>query len=122
MVIHVFCLSFLLACVHIFDCFSMVTLYFNFLSGFCAAYCTYNVMDLDTSKVLGVWVAHKDMVKKIRLTSSSVYSKYFTQVKCSSDMEPYAAKALLLNLIWVHGLVIDSITTDRSLSIKAMLE
>ena len=40
----------------------------------------------------------------------------------SSAMEPYAAKTLLLSLAWDHGLSIFSITTDRSSSMRTMLE
>ena len=61
-------------------------------------------MDLASSKVIGIWVAHKNMVTS------------------SAEMEPYAAKALLMNLICVHGLSIHSLTTDRSTSMKAMIE
>ena len=31
-------------------------------SGFCASYCTYNLMDLHSNKVVGIWVAQKNMV------------------------------------------------------------
>ena len=37
-------------------------------------------------------------------------------------MEPFATKSLLLNLAWDHKLVVESITTDRSTSMKTMLE
>ena len=72
--------------------------------GFSASYCTYNLMDLASSKVIGIWVAHKNMVTS------------------SSEMEPYAAKALLLSFAWIHGLIVHSVTTDRSKSMKSMLE
>ena len=44
-----------------------------------------------------------------------------SQVKSSADMEPLAAKTLLLHLAWDHQLYIDSFTTDRSTSVKAMI-
>ena len=72
--------------------------------GFSASYCTYVILDLNSSKVLAIWVAEKSMVSN------------------SSDMEPYAAKTLLLSLAWDHDLIIDSITTDRSTSMRIMLE
>ena len=36
-------------------------------------------------------------------------------------MEPFACKTLLLHLAWEHELQIDTFTTDRSTSIKAMI-
>ena len=90
-------------------------------------------MDLYTSKVVGLWVAHKNMVCTQNIVFSQVLISCITalqkhnlftnfKVNSSSDMEAYAAKTLLLNFAWVHGLAIHSLTTDRSLSMKAMLE
>ena len=61
-------------------------------------------MDVQSSKVVGLWVAEKHMAT------------------CSSAMEPLAAKTLLLNLAWEHELPIHSITTDRSTSMRTMIE
>ena len=36
-------------------------------------------------------------------------------------MEVFAAKSLLLNLAWEHGVVIDTFTTDRSSDLKVLL-
>ena len=71
--------------------------------GYTAAYCTYTVQDLTTQAVVGLYVAQK------------------TQVKSSSDMEPYAAKTILLNLANEHGLQTASLTTDRSSSVKTVI-
>ena len=71
--------------------------------GFTAAYCTYTVQDLRTQAIVGIYVAHKN------------------QVKSSSEMEPFAAKTLLLNLAVEHSLQITSITTDRSSSVKTAI-
>jgi len=71
--------------------------------GFSAFYCSYFVMDLLTKKVLGFWVATKEMA-----TSSSM-------------MEPLAAKEVLLDLAHGHDLRIDTVTTDRSSSMKTMM-
>ena len=36
-------------------------------------------------------------------------------------MEPMAAKSLVVNVAIEHGLVIDSLTTDRSTDMKSMM-
>jgi hypothetical protein len=36
-------------------------------------------------------------------------------------MEPFACKTLILHLAWDHELYIDTFTTDRSTSVKAMI-
>lgn len=71
--------------------------------GFSAAYCTYSVQSLDTKKIIAFFVAAKHVVN------------------CSSAMEPYAAKTILRFLVFEHKLMIDSFTTDRSRTMKAML-
>ena len=43
------------------------------------------------------------------------------QVSSSSKMEVFAAKTLLLNLAWEHGLEIHTFTTDRSSDLKSLL-
>ena len=45
----------------------------------------------------------------------------YTQVKSSGAMEPYAAKTLLKNLVTEHELTPDSLTTDRSSTMKNMI-
>ena len=50
------------------------------------------------------------------------FRNIYFQVKSSSAMEPFAAKSLLLNLVWDHEMPIHSITTDRSTSMRTMLE
>lgn len=37
-------------------------------------------------------------------------------------MEQYAAKTILLSMAWDHEVAVDSITTDRSTSMRKMLE
>lgn len=71
--------------------------------GFSASYCTYIVQDLYTQAIVGLYVAHKN------------------QVHSSSEMEPFAVKTLLLNLMHEHKLKIYSITTDRSSSVKTAI-
>ena len=71
--------------------------------GFSAAYCTYVVQDLKTKEIIGMYIAHK------------------YQTKSSSNMEPFAAKSLILNLVKEHHLPITSVTTDRSSTVKAAL-
>merc|ERR1719186_1251879 len=71
--------------------------------GFSAAYCTYSVQSLKTKKIVATWVAAKHVVKS------------------SAAMEPYAAKTILNNLVFDHNLAIDSMTTDRSTTMKSML-
>ena len=72
--------------------------------GFSAMYCTYSVQDLDSKKIVGLYVARKDMVRY------------------SGEMEPYAAKTILLHLTHEFGLKIDSITTDRSTTMRSMIK
>ena len=36
-------------------------------------------------------------------------------------MEPFACKSLIMHLAWDHGLYMDTFTTDRSTSVKAMI-
>ena len=43
------------------------------------------------------------------------------QAKSSADMEPFACKTILLHLALDHQLYIDTFTTDRSTSVKAMI-
>ena len=88
--------------------------------GFSASYCTYVLMDLHGSKVVGLWVAQKHMVSRTQF-KTKLYT-ITNQVKSSAEMEPYAAKSLVLNLAWDHDLMMDSITTDRSTSMRTMLE
>lgn len=71
--------------------------------GWAAKHCTYVIQSLLTKKIIGIWVAEKSMVTS------------------SSKMEPLAAKTLLVNLATEHGLVIDTITTDRSSDLKIMM-
>ena len=71
--------------------------------GFCAKLCTYSIQSLQSKKIIALWVAAKHVVKS------------------SATMEPYAAKTLLNDLLYAHSLHFDSITTDRSLTMKAML-
>ena len=39
----------------------------------------------------------------------------------SGKMEVLAAKKLILNLAWEHGIVIHSLTTDRSKDLKTLM-
>ena len=50
-----------------------------------------------------------------------VFNQISLKVTSSSKMEPLAAKSLIVNLATEHGLVIDSITTDRSSDLKTMM-
>ena len=43
------------------------------------------------------------------------------QATSSCKMEPMAAKSLVVNVAIEHGLVIDSLTTDRSTDMKSMM-
>ena len=47
--------------------------------------------------------------------------KYIMQVTSSSKMESLAAKSVIVNLAVEHQLVMDSVTTDRSSDLRAML-
>ena len=71
--------------------------------GWAAKYCTYIVQSLQSKKIVGLWVAEKSMASS------------------SSKLEPLAAKSIIVNLATEHGLVMDSITTDRSSDLKAMM-
>ena len=84
--------------------------------GFTAAYCTYTVQDLKTQAIVGIYVAHKNQV----FCSSYLYNllKKYLKVKSSSEMEPFSAKTVLLNLAEEHDLKTTSLTTDRSSSVK----
>ena len=44
------------------------------------------------------------------------------QVSSSGKMEAFAAKTLLVNLAYEHGLEVNSLTTDRSSDIKVLLK
>ena len=72
--------------------------------GFTACYCTYTIQDLESNAIIGLYVAQKQ------------------QVKSSAEMEPYACKTLLMHLAWDHDLFVDTFTTDRSTSIKSMID
>ena len=48
-------------------------------------------------------------------------SFYNLKVKSSPEMEPFAAKTLLLNLAHEHRLQVTSVTTDRSSSVKTAI-
>ena len=71
--------------------------------GFTASFCTYTIQDLETKAVVALFVAYKH------------------QVMSSSEMEVFSCKTLLLNLVREHLIIINSFTTDRSSSIKALL-
>ena len=45
----------------------------------------------------------------------------FIQVSYSGEMEPYCAKTVLLHLTHQMGLEVDSITTDRSTTMRSMI-
>ena len=66
--------------------------------GYCAFYCTYYVLDLETKKVLGLWVATKEMVILFFYFKGI---KIFVKVSSSSMMEPLAAKTVILDLAHV---------------------
>ena len=72
--------------------------------GFTAGFCTYTVQDLRSNAIIGLYVAQK------------------YQVKSSADMEPFACKTILMHLAWDHDLAVDTFTTDRSTTIKSMIE
>lgn len=72
--------------------------------GFRARFCYYVVMDLGTREILGFFTAIKHQV-----------------TGGSANMEPFACKTVLLSLV-NFGLNIASFTTDRSSSIKNMLQ
>ena len=57
-------------------------------------------------------------VQSVKLIYPSFYN---WKVKSSSEMEPFAAKTLLLNLAHEHRLQITSVTTDRSSSVKTAI-
>ena len=71
--------------------------------GFTARYCTYYLMDLSDRSIIALWVAIKH------------------QVSSSSAMEPYACKTLMLSLLEEYEVKINSLTTDRSSTIKQMM-
>jgi len=73
--------------------------------GFRARYCTYVIMELGTQKIVSFFVAIKHQV-----------------TGGSGAMEPFAAKTLLISLLTDCKLKIASFTTDRSSSIKGMMQ
>ena len=84
-------------------------------------YCTYSVQDLDTKKIIGLYVARKDMVSIHAMSNKTYFKLFYYQVRYSGEMEPYSAKTILLQLTHEFGLVIDSITTDRSTTMRTMI-
>ena len=55
------------------------------------------------------------------LVFDSFYTKICSEVSSSSGMETFAAKSLILNLAWEHGLEIYSLTTDRAKDMKTLM-
>ena len=122
----------------------MKTFYLDSFLGWAAKYCTYIVQSLQTKKIVGLWVADKSMVishkylnKLTNQVKEKLFSlwwnildtildfkpeyKYIMQVTSSSKMESLAAKSVIVNLAVEHQLVMDSVTTDRSSDLRAML-
>ena len=94
---------------------------FNFLSGYCATFCTYSIQSLINKKIISLWVANKSMVLQYIYVLISFYTKFCCKVSSSGGMETFAAKSLILNLAWEHDLEIDSLTTDRAKDMKTLM-
>ena len=95
-------------------------------TGFTAGFLTYTVQDLSSNAIVGLYVAQKYQASNPNIyVVASLNTRHFTQisyqVKSSPDMEPFACKSLIMHLAWDHGLYMDTFTTDRSTSIKAMI-
>ena len=78
------------------------------------------MQDLDSKKIIGLYVAEKKMVSELSKIYQNQYHLYY-QVRYSGEMEPYCAKTVLLQLTHELGLHIDSITTDRSTTMRSMI-
>ena len=86
--------------------------------GFSAHYCTYSLQSLETNQILSTWVASKHVVSVFLF---SIHKLITDQVKSSAAMEPYCCKSLLINLQEEFNLTPDSLTTDRSTTMKSMI-
>ena len=99
-------------------------IYNIFFSGFTAGYCTYTVQDLSSNAIVGLYVAQKyqaSIFHILPLTIQDQVNNDSFQAKSSAEMEPFACKTILLHLALDHQLYIDTFTTDRSTSVKAMI-
>ena len=78
-------------------------------------------MNLKDRSIIALWVAVKHQVD-IQYLNMYYSCLLYLKVSSSSAMEPYALKTLLLSLIENFQVSIYSLTTDRSSTIKSMMQ